>query len=82
MASEKVYHYVWSTFADTILEESKPILKDGTAEEKESRAWLLYAILHDSLITLHPFMPFVTEELWSLIPKSQDRLLLVEPWVI
>lgn len=82
MASEKVYHYVWSTFADTILEESKPILKDGTAEEKESRAWLLYAILHDSLITLHPFMPFVTEELWSLIPKSKDRLLLVEPWVI
>ncbi|MBP6856370.1 MAG: valine--tRNA ligase [Candidatus Pacebacteria bacterium] len=82
MASEKVYHYVWSTFADTILEESKPIVKDGSAEEKSSREWLLYAILHDSLITLHPFMPFVTEELWSLIPKSHNRPLLVEPWVI
>lgn len=82
MASEKVYHYVWSTFADTILEESKPIMKDGSDVEKSSRAWLLYAILHDSLITLHPFMPFVTEELWSLIPKSHTRPLLVEPWVI
>ena len=81
MASEKVYHYVWSTFADTILEESKPIMKDGSTEEQSSRAWLLYAILHDSLIALHPFMPFVTEELWSLIPKSHNRPLLVEPWV-
>lgn len=81
MAAEKIYHYFWHRFADIIIEESKNILKDGTAEEKISRQWTLLEILKINLKLLHPFMPFVTEELWSIIPKmNKDSLLLIESW--
>lgn len=78
LAGDKLYHYIWGRFADQIIEESKPILKDGTPEERLSRIWTLYYILETSLKTLHPFMPFVTEELWSIL--DHDSLLLVERW--
>lgn len=81
LASEKLYHYVWSTFADIILEESKDVLKSGSADEKASRAWVLQHILVSCLKALHPFMPFVTEELWHIIhDEHPDKLLMVETW--
>lgn len=82
MAGEKVYQYVWHRFADVILESSKEIMKNGTTEEKHSRQRILYEILKRNLVLLHPFMPFVTEEIWALLPKEQgDRaLLMIERW--
>ncbi len=82
LAGEKIYHYVWHTFADTIIEESKEVWKNGDEQSKKSREWLVYAILHDSLKVLHPFMPFVTEEIWHLLPRHTDDLLLVEKWPV
>ena len=79
MAAEKLYHYLWDTFASGILEESKPLLKGEDAKAKASRQTLLMGILRDSLKLLHPFMPFVTEEIWSSMPGSQG-LLMVESW--
>ncbi len=79
MAGEKLYGYLWHTLADAILEESKPILKEGSAEAKASRLTLLMLILKDSLKLLHPFMPFITEEIWTHIP-ARSNLLLVEAW--
>ncbi len=70
MAAEKLYHYVWDRFAAEILEESK-----GKPEYSAS----LYYILENSLKLLHPFMPFVTEEIWSDMPSRKD-LLMVEAW--
>ena len=89
LASEKIYQYVWSTFADVILEESKIIfngrlerkdptepenpaknwsaLKAGTQEEKQSRIQFLLHTLRSILVITHPFMPLVTEELWSIL---------------
>lgn len=78
LAGDKLYHYIWGRFADQIIEESKSILKDGTPEEKASRTWLLYHLLETSIKALHPFMPFVTEELWSILGKK--TILMVEPW--
>ncbi|MCX6703225.1 MAG: valine--tRNA ligase [Candidatus Zambryskibacteria bacterium] len=78
LAGEKLYHYIWHRFADVIIEESKPILKDGTDVEKNSRVWTLYCILETSLTALHPFMPFITEELWSILGKK--NLLMTEKW--
>ncbi len=69
LAAEKLYAYVWHTFADKILEESKG---------KEEYGTTLYYILENSLKLLHPFMPFVTEEIWSDI--GTGSLLMVEPW--
>ena len=77
LASEKIYHYIWHRFADEIIEESKK-----NAKIKPS---LVY-ILENSLKLLHPFMPFVTEEIWQILMNTDkkqintDRLLIVEKW--
>ena len=80
LAAEKVYQYVWKNFADIIIEESKPILSGENISDKNSRAWLLQELLRRSLIALHPFMPHVTEELWSLVPKESTGLLIATKW--
>ncbi len=86
MAAEKLYHYAWDTFASKLLEESKFILKTGTATEIASRKALLLNTLYESLKLLHPFMPFVTEEIWQTIPPQKEgaarTMLLIEPWPV
>lgn len=78
LAAEKLYHYVWHTFADKIIEESKNSLQSG-GEEAASSQFILRHILENSLKLLHPFMPFITEKIWSLLPGSQS-MLMVEKW--
>ncbi len=81
LASEKIYHYLWSRFASEILEESKTVLKGSDIDAKRSRQQLLLAILADSLKLLHPFMPFITEEIWGSLPNTQG-LLIVTQWPV
>ena len=77
LASEKIYHYIWHRLADEILEESKqdPTLLPTT-----------YYLLQNSIKLLHPFMPFITEEIWSDLKSDSDSgqssLLMIEPWPI
>ncbi len=78
LAAEKIYHYLWDVFAAEMLEESKKIFQDSSVEAIASRKRLLQSILHDSLTLLHPFMPFVTEEIWSHLNK--EKLLMVTEW--
>jgi valyl-tRNA synthetase len=82
-AAERVYHYIWHTFADKILEESKKILFDESASEETRdavRQKLVY-ILTCALKMLHPFMPFVTEEIWQDLPwQKETDLLMVSRW--
>ena len=80
LASEKLYHYVWDELADKILEASKLILKDNDTHAAESRRRFLRETLEKVLIILHPFMPFITEEIWQTLGKAE--LLMVEPWPI
>ncbi len=82
IVSEKLYHYVWHTFADHILEESKEIFEHGSEEEKNSRKHFLMESLKFILKTLHPFMPFITEEVWQELPKKEGEreLLMTELW--
>jgi valyl-tRNA synthetase len=80
LAGEKIYHYIWHTFADEILEASKEILFQGSAIEKSSRITLLYRIFTNSLKLLHPFMPFVTEAIWQQLPTKECELLMVAQW--
>jgi len=70
MAAEKLYHYIWDRFAAEIIEESK---------SKPEYSETLYYILENSLKLLHPFMPFITEEIWGSMPEKKD-LLMVEVW--
>ncbi|MBI3952697.1 MAG: valine--tRNA ligase [Candidatus Doudnabacteria bacterium] len=76
-AAEDLYHYFWHTFADKIIEESKAKLAEPKLRTSAQR--LLNEILNDSLVMLHPFMPFVTEAVWQLEHKD---LLMVRKWPI
>lgn len=82
LAGEKSYAYFWHTFADIIVEEMKPRLKGDNKEEKDSAFFLIETVLLECLKMLHPFMPFVTEEIYqSLLKKSSSSLfLMVEKW--
>ena len=78
IVAEKLYHYFWHIFADIIIERSKAkILKN---QNTSSAKILLYTHLITLLKTLHPFMPFITEEIWSLIKRDKDDLLMVAKW--
>ncbi len=78
IVAEKLYHYFWHTFADIIIERSKKkILENKNADETKAMLLNQLTIL---LKALHPFMPFVTEEIWSMMPASEEKLLMVERW--
>jgi len=80
LAGEKIYHYFWHTFADVTIEKSKTALNGDDEKTKKSAQFALFSILTKTLKVLHPFMPFVTEEIWKDIPMKERRLLMVEKW--
>lgn len=80
LASEKIYHYFWHNFADLILEESKKVMSSGVEKDILSRKQTLLHILVKSIKVLHPFMPFITEEIWASLPISNKKLLIIENW--
>jgi valyl-tRNA synthetase len=78
LAAEKIYHYIWHTLADKIIEAEKPHLRDGSAEEKAISYALLEYLLLESLKMLHPFMPYITEAVYQIF--RPERMLMVEQW--
>jgi len=80
LASDKLYHYVWNELASNILEDSKKIFSGSDESTKFSRQTFLLETLEKILIALHPFMPFITEEIWQEL--GSDNLLMVEPWPV
>ncbi len=78
ISAEKIYQYVWTRFADVILEESKKIFAEGNENDIISRKQFLLQTLESNLKLMHPFMPFVTEEIWQNIGKT--NLLMTEKW--
>ena len=78
LVAEKLYHYTWHEFADIIIERCKKNIAENNNADSAKK--LLASILPILLKTLHPFMPYVTEELWSLLPEKSSRMLMVEKW--
>ncbi|MEL7488280.1 MAG: class I tRNA ligase family protein, partial [Pseudomonadota bacterium] len=78
-AAAAIYRFAWNVFCDWHLELAKPVLQgaDG-AEKDETRATAAWA-LDRILAMLHPFMPFVTEELWGAL-AARDRHLIISEW--
>jgi valyl-tRNA synthetase len=74
--ASSLYRFVWNEFCDWYLEASKPALysKNGEACMKASKA-VLYRVLKDTLILLHPVIPFVTEEIWGKIPGASGSIM-------
>jgi valyl-tRNA synthetase len=78
-AAAAIYRFVWNVYCDWYLELAKPVLmgEDGPAKV-ETRAAVAWA-RDEILKLLHPFMPFITEELWAVTAK-RDELLALTPW--
>ena len=78
-AAAAIYRFVWNVYCDWYLELAKPVLmgEEGPAKS-ETRAMVAWA-RDEILKLLHPFMPFVTEELWAVTTK-RDGLLALAPW--
>jgi valyl-tRNA synthetase len=77
-AADALYKFVWGKVCDWYVELSKPLLLDGTDAEKAECQQVMNWVLTQSLILLHPIMPFITEELWGLMGK--DGLLCHTDW--
>lgn len=74
-AANTVYQFVWGAFCDWYIEMIKPILYGGNEEEKaETRAAFAW-VLNRILVILHPFMPFITSELWNNTGTRSERLI-------
>jgi len=80
LAAEKIYHYIWHDFADKVIEEAKPRLRSENAEDRLAAYKTLEKILGECLKMLHPFMPFVTEEIYQQFLAKDGKLLFVEEW--
>lgn len=68
-ASQIIYQYWLDSLCDVYIENSKVIISDGTPEEQRSAIDTLYTAIEGGLTMMHPFMPFVTEELWQRLPR-------------
>ncbi|KAM3545240.1 hypothetical protein ARSEF1564_001874 [Beauveria bassiana] len=64
-----VYKYWYSELCDVYIENSKSIIRDGTPEERDSAIQTLYTALEAALTMIHPFMPFISEEMWQRMPR-------------
>ncbi|MDF2367274.1 class I tRNA ligase family protein, partial [Sneathiella sp.] len=78
-ASNAIYAFTWNVFCDWYLEFAKlPFMGNDKAETQATAAWALDQILK----ILHPFMPFVTEELWGSVAAKRNSDLIVADWPV
>ena len=71
-ATSAVYQFWWSELCDVFLEVCKPVIENGSESEKIAAQNVLYTCLDQGLKLLHPFMPFVTEELYQRLPRRRN----------
>ncbi|MBO44836.1 MAG: valine--tRNA ligase [Rhodospirillaceae bacterium] len=81
-ASQKLYQFIWGTYCDWYLEFSKPLLESDDAtiqsETRETAAWVFEKILY----LLHPFMPYLTEELFGSLVQKKGLSLMQQSWPV
>ena len=79
-AARALYQFAWGTYCDWYLEFIKPVLMGGDGAQKDetraTAAWGLSQILH----LMHPFMPFLTEEIWSRLSSEEADMLIISRW--
>ncbi len=79
MAVSKLYDFIWDDFCDWYIELAKRPLTGGDEAAAQNTRQVLVWVLTNTLALLHPFMPFVTEEIWQSLPH-QGEALIVAPW--
>ena len=76
VASAKVYDFIWSDYCDWYIELTKARLQGEDEGAKVQAQQVLVYVLTETLKLLHPFMPFITEEIWQALPHQGDFLML------
>ena len=76
IAAAKIYDFIWDTYCDWYIELTKPRLNSGDEARARSAQQVLLYVLTDILKLLHPFMPFITEEIWQALPHDGEALMI------
>ena len=80
VALDKIYNFIWSEFCDWYIEFAKIRMNVGTEEEKIQIAYILNDIFINLLKLLHPFMPFITSEIYKELVNFEDKDLMISKW--
>ncbi len=75
IAVQKVYDFIWEEFCDWYIEMVKPRLYSETDETKGAALWTLKTVLGNALKLLHPYMPFITEEIYCTLNPQEDTIM-------
>jgi len=78
VAVQKVYDFLWDTYCDWYIELTKVRLYSDDIAQKQSALQVLVYVLDQTLRLLHPFMPFITEEIWQSLPHDGDALIVAK----
>jgi len=74
-AAQRIYDFIWSEFCDWSIELAKPALYGDNAAEKDNTLAVLVHVFGASMKLLHPFMPFITEELYQAMPGAEETVM-------
>ena len=78
VAVQKVYDFIWDTYCDWYIELTKARLYSEDADRKQTALQVLVYVLDQLLRLLHPFMPFITEEIWQNLPHEGPALIAAQ----
>ena len=81
IALTKVYDFIWEEFCDWYIEMVKPRLYNDADETKAAALWTLKTVLINSLKLLHPYMPFLTEEIFCTLQEKEESI-MVSDWPV
>ena len=82
IAVQKVYDFIWDEFCDWYIEMVKPRLYQKDTQEQDSNnaaLWTLKSVLIDAMKLLHPYMPFITEEIFCTI-QNEEKSVMISKW--
>ena len=78
VAIQKIYDFIWDTYCDWYIELTKARLYSGDESRKSTAIQVLVYVLDQVLRLLHPYMPFITEEIWQSLPHDGDALIVAQ----
>ena len=78
IAVQKLYDFIWDVFCDWYIEISKIRLNSGDEKADQTARDMLVYIMSNTLKLLHPFMPFITEEIWQTLPHEGESIMISE----
>ncbi len=81
LAGQRIYDFIWEDYCDWYIEMVKSRLYGDDKESSKTAQNVLVVVLMETLKLLHPFMPFITEEIWQHLPGSSEAL-IVESWPV